>query len=139
MLRSTVQQRKAQASEIINAAKGLVKDEKSKKLFIEFNPFMDQLIRLCSYPPKEHAGASKMKSFSVATEFKMLKRMTQEPSGIILPLQRNLTAALPTNGKHSASYRPFENCPTICGFVDTVEILSSLQKPKVRGNCLVPP
>ena len=52
-------------------------------------------------------------------------------SQIMVPLQATLTVNLPSTRDPKHQYNPFpDNLPMIIGVEDTVDVLSSLQKPK---------
>ena len=53
------------------------------------------------------------------------------PSQIMIPIQLSLTAALPPKDSNPTDHTPFPAAtPSFYGFVDDVQLLQSLQKPK---------
>lgn len=71
--------------------------------------------------------------FSMATDFPTLCRLL--PLDVMIPLQRHLTVQLPSDGRTDSRSRAGHGAftaaaPTVRRFVDKVEILQSLQKPK---------
>ncbi|UPR01432.1 phosphatidylinositol kinase [Chloropicon primus] len=140
---SNVPQRRKGAKEVITAARKRANDDK-RQLFQQFERLIDELIRLC-----HHAPSGKAKTFSISQNFRTLERMM--PLDILIPVQNALTLALPPNGvpfggeptpggsggksaRLSPSALPFESSShhvTIAQIFDEVEILNSLQKPKV--------
>ena len=141
---SNVPQRRKGAKEIIQAARKRASEDK-RKLFSQFERLIDELIRLC-----HHSPSGKVKTFSISQNFRTLERMM--PLDILLPVQNALTLALPQNGDPfraepaggarkgkagataatAAALFESSTCHvTIAQIFDEVEILSSLQKPKV--------
>jgi len=130
---SNVPQRRKSAKEVIQAARKRA-GEKQRQLFLQFERLIDELIRLC-----HHAPSGKTKTFSISKNFRSLARMM--PLDIRVPVQSALKLALPPNGNpfksslgDSRSTTPLgsSSCDiTIQQIFDDVEILNSLQKPKV--------
>ncbi|PSC70468.1 serine threonine-kinase ATR isoform X1 [Micractinium conductrix] len=123
--KSGVPARRGAASSIINAAK----KNMDQKQFAEMNSFCDQLIRLATHQP------SKGRTLSARKEFNHLVR-SMPLQNIIMPAMRALSIALPpppTSGRGGAVAAPAFQQPelvTIDGIVDSIEVMSSLQKPK---------
>ena len=143
---SNVPQRRKGAKEVIQAARKRANEDK-RQLFLQFERLIDELIRLC-----HHSPSGKAKTFSISQNFRTLERMM--PLDILVPVQNALTLALPPNGDPfpkdgkgslgvvrggrgggKGAMAPFEmgssTNVTITRIFDEVEILSSLQKPKV--------
>ena len=130
LVNSNVPQRRKSAREIITAARKRA-DENKRQLFLQFDRVIDELIKLC-----HHAPSGKTKTFSISQNFRSLERMM--PLDILIPVQNFLTLALPPNGdpfkndsNGSSSFESSLSNVTIVRIFDEVEILSSLQKPKV--------
>eukprot|EP01134_Creolimax_fragrantissima_P003020 CFRG3020T1 len=120
---STVAKRQQRCQEILQIVgdgdKGLT------ALIKNFRVLRDSLIDVCDRV--FDAGASVN-----IDQFRNLKR--RAPFLVMLPLTSTLTATLPTSQLYKDSYKshsPFpKNAPTIFGFGDKIEVLTSLQKPK---------
>eukprot|EP00963_Diacronema_lutheri_P004971 scaffold363_cov331-Pavlova_lutheri.AAC.92 len=125
MTKSTVSQRKSNANEIIGVGKKHATNAEGKKLYKQFIPFVDQLIKLCF-----HSVPRGQKTFSLTNDFSFMKRMM--PLEIMMPVLKCLTVELPTDGKVVDGGRPVapEVSVKIEGFQDDVEVLLSLQRPK---------
>ena len=115
-------------------------------LSVQFAVFIGYMIKLCFHgsnagKDQNEISASRARSMSLGGEFKALKRMM--PIGVVMPVQRALTVALPADGVPTQGYNPFPTgqCATICGIADGVEILQSLQRPKKVCTlaCQLPP
>ncbi|KAH9248203.1 hypothetical protein BASA81_014163 [Batrachochytrium salamandrivorans] len=103
----------------------------TESLVMEAQKLTDQLLHLCNFTiPRD------VSSISMAKDFRTLQRMT--PLSMIIPLQSSMTVTLPTSSKSAASHMPFPNdLPTIQGFHDDIEVMSSLQRPRkinIRGS-----
>ncbi|XP_028587032.2 serine/threonine-protein kinase ATR isoform X1 [Podarcis muralis] len=88
----------------------------------------DKLLELCN---KSVDGSTSTLSMNI--HFKSLKKLIEEQtfSEILIPLQSVMIPTLPSAPGTHLNHDPFPGCwPYIAGFGDTVEILSSLQKPK---------
>mmetsp|Transcript_10928 Transcript_10928/g.67521 ORF Transcript_10928/g.67521 Transcript_10928/m.67521 type:complete len:2630 (+) Transcript_10928:210-8099(+) len=125
MTKSTVSQRKSSATEIIAIGKKHATTTEGKKVYKQFIPFIEQLIKLCF-----HSIPRGQKSFSLTNDFSVLKRMM--PLEIMMPVLKCLTVELPNDGKVVEGGRPIapEVSVKIEGFQDEVEVLLSLQRPK---------
>jgi serine/threonine-protein kinase ATR len=131
MLRSRDERRKLSAVTILQIS---IRDESSHREQIQaFQHMADYLVKLCAFQPKVPSGADQRsrpaKSFSLEKEFPGLCAMF--PSQIMIPLQISLTAALPPKDSNPTDHVPFPGAtPSFYGFVDDVQLLQSLQKPK---------
>eukprot|EP00897_Mesotaenium_endlicherianum_P000569 jgi/Mesen1/10512/ME000083S10013 len=125
--KSTLAARREAAADIINRARNDTHNERERGLFLQFAAFFEQMIALCNH---NSGGQSKARTLSIGAEFGRLKRMM--PLGILMPVQKALSVALPTDGLTDPCYDPFPagDCTTVVGIQDEVEILASLQKPK---------
>lgn len=99
------------------------------RLTEQFKALCDHLTKLCyhlnSVPKNQRAPTS----FSMGTDFASLLRLL--PLDVMVPLQRHLTAVLPSDGRNRPGHAAFPAAaPTVRRFVDKVEILVSLQRPK---------
>jgi serine/threonine-protein kinase ATR len=79
----------------------------------------------------------------MSADCRLLKRLSANLE-IIIPLQTSMTVSLPVSSKNYASHIPFPNqLPTITGFVEEIEVLNSLQRPRKismigsDGNCYI--
>jgi len=94
------------------------------KLMQQAIKITEQLLNVCNFlvPPKENI-------LSMSKEFRTLQRMT--PLDLIIPLQTTLIPTLPSSTRDLGSHKPFPNeLPTIDGFHDEIDVMSSLQRPK---------
>jgi hypothetical protein len=96
----------------------------------EINSFCDQLIRLAAHQP------AKGRTMSARKEFNHLMR-SMPLSNTIMPAMSCLTVPLPPppstggdHGKGGAQHAQQHELVTIEGIVDTIEVMTSLQKPK---------
>lgn len=123
--KSTVAARREAADEIIQQARNEAKRDRDKHLYYQFNGLIEQMIKLSFYP-----GQPKARTVSISNEFSGFKRIL--PVGVVMPLQKALTATLPADGLSNVDYNPFPagDYATISGIKDEVEILASLQRPK---------
>lgn len=81
------------------------------------------LINLCNYKKEES-------KISISQDFRPLQRLSTDMD-IIIPLQSSMTVALPTSKNDMENHEPFStDIPMISGFVDTVDVMNSLQRPK---------
>lgn len=116
---STDSSRRKRAAEIVSAAK----DSKTSKTIETSQALAAELLHLCNYP------AGKSTTFTMATNFPKLQALAD--CGLILPLQSSVTVSLPANYQTAPDHKPFPpNLPVITGFEPTIEIMSSLQKPR---------
>lgn len=98
------------------------------RLTEQFKSLCDHLTKLC-YHPNVAKGQRAPPHFSMGTDFPALCRLL--PLDVMVPLQRHLTVALPQDGRNRSGHAAFPNAaPSVRRFVDKVEILVSLQKPK---------
>ncbi|TPX33900.1 hypothetical protein SmJEL517_g03296 [Synchytrium microbalum] len=68
-------------------------------------------------------------TLSFNNDFRNLLKMV--PSQMIIPLQSAMTVTLPASAKTLSSHKPFpDNLPHIDGFLDEIDIMTSLQKPR---------
>ncbi|TPX39347.1 hypothetical protein SeMB42_g06371 [Synchytrium endobioticum] len=68
-------------------------------------------------------------TLSMSTDFRNLQKMV--PSQMIVPLQSAMTVILPSSAKTLTSHNPFPaDIPRIDGFLDEIDVMSSLQKPR---------
>ncbi len=138
--RSLQSARRNAASEVLSLARRNAATQRDRELFTAFSTLVDQLIKVCRWGTEEpKPGEPKVtppKSFSLASEFSALKRSLPLP--VMLPLQRLLTPLLPPSGLAPPAHDPFPSIPpTIAEMQDTVDVLSSLQRPKkltLRGS-----
>ncbi|KAL5033391.1 hypothetical protein BDV3_000378 [Batrachochytrium dendrobatidis] len=95
-----------------------------ESLVMEAQKLTDQLLHLCNFAiPRD------VSSISMSKDFRTLQRMT--PLSMIIPLQSSMNAMLSTSNQSAASHNPFPNdLPTIQGFHDEIEVMSSLQRPR---------
>ncbi|KAJ3556801.1 hypothetical protein NM688_g1817 [Phlebia brevispora] len=67
--------------------------------------------------------------FVMSVDFPKLVRLV--PSKMLIPLQEYLVANLPPSSADTATYKPFlVNAPTIRGFAEEIELMTSLAQPK---------
>jgi len=129
MLRSRDDYRKRSALQVLQKA---IREESShREQIATFQAMGDQLVKLCAFQPKAptEPRQRQAKSFSLEKEFPGLCAML--PSQIMIPVQLSLTAALPPKDSNPTDHNPFPAAaPSFYGFVDDVQLLQSLQKPK---------
>ncbi|KAJ3016848.1 serine/threonine-protein kinase M1, partial [Thoreauomyces humboldtii] len=91
------------------------------------------LLDLCNFPLPR--GES---TLSVKKHFRVMERLAQGGLQIIVPLQTTMTVGLPSGKQASSDHRPFpSDAPTILGFHDEIEVMSSLQRPRkltIKGS-----
>ena len=129
MLRSRDDYRKRSALQVLQKA---IREESShREQIAAFQAMGDHLVKLCAFQPKAptEPRQRQAKSFSLEKEFPGLCAML--PSQIMIPIQLSLTAALPPKDSNPTDHTPFPAAtPSFYGFVDDVQLLQSLQKPK---------
>ncbi|KAK3744393.1 hypothetical protein QZH41_012155, partial [Actinostola sp. cb2023] len=98
----------------------------------------DRLLEVCT--KGFNKNLAKDNKMSMSHDFNVLKRLVNDGnfSRIIVPLQSSMTVTLPSGAGTHLDHNPFpDTLACIIGFDDTVEVLSSLQRPKkitVKGS-----
>ncbi|KAG9067389.1 serine/threonine-protein kinase M1 [Linnemannia hyalina] len=86
----------------------------------------DSLIELCKAPVKDRTT-----KLSLERDLPHLALQLKRSYNVIIPGQRNLWPSLPKSSETMASHRPFKsNLPKIDRFLDEVDVMTSLQKPR---------
>ena len=96
------------------------------KLTNDAQNLTDQLMHLCTVPVIKNRS-----SLSLTRDLEFNARCA--PSNLVVPIQANLTVILPAQGGVGSTkhHRAFEDSqPTISDFIDEVDVMSSLQKPR---------
>ncbi|KAH8154219.1 uncharacterized protein LAJ45_01987 [Morchella importuna] len=136
--KSTSRERSSRGARITNrikenyAAKGRREaDNELKNLILQSQKLTDQLLRLCDADlPSKAVAISLTKDLGF--------HHSVAPCMLVVPLQTVLTVTLPPTPESIKIHVPFNlSAPTIAGFADDADIMSSLQKPrkiKMRGS-----
>lgn len=61
------------------------------------------------------------------------------PLEVMVPTTAGLTLALPAGGVADKTHAPFGELVTIAGIKDTIDVMSSLQRPKKARACCMSP
>ncbi|KAF9427653.1 serine/threonine-protein kinase M1 [Podila epigama] len=86
----------------------------------------DQLIALCMA-----AVPDKTVKLSLERNFPKIAKLLRTPSNVTIPFHLSLWPALPESSRTMATHRAFpETLPKIDHFLDEVEVMTSLQKPR---------
>ncbi|KAK3833924.1 MAG: hypothetical protein JOS17DRAFT_682790 [Linnemannia elongata] len=86
----------------------------------------DSLIELCKVQIKDRTT-----KLSLERDLPHLAVQLKRSYNVIIPGQRSLWPSLPKSSETMASHRPFKsNLPKIDRFLDEVDVMSSLQKPR---------
>ncbi|KAG0349509.1 serine/threonine-protein kinase M1 [Podila humilis] len=86
----------------------------------------DQLIQLCMHPVHD-----KVPKLSMEKVFPKIVRWLKTPSNVTIPFHLSLWPTLPESSRTMASHQSFPTAlPKIDNFMDEIEIMSSLQKPR---------
>ena len=135
VIKSKVEARQKAANGIVSAARlKAIASEGGRKVFDQFFPFLDQLIKLCFWAPKEDPKkqAPVIKSISANQEFSALIKLL--PVLVIIPVQSAFSSPLPpipsSSASAAAATADSSSLVTITGLEDTVLVMQSLQKPK---------
>ncbi|KAH9938115.1 uncharacterized protein B0H18DRAFT_1080892 [Fomitopsis serialis] len=130
-VKSTKTQRSQRGRDILNRLKAADRRGRLGSLIDESLRMTDQLLELCVRPVPDSKRLCNMPK-----EFPALYRLA--PSQLIIPLQDSLTASVPPASVSDSAHQPFPpNAPTIEAFLDEVEVMKSLAKPKkiaLRGS-----
>lgn len=126
--KSSYQVRCKRCQDIFSQAKSM--NSKLNKFLLDAHKLTERLLDLCN-----KSFDQSVNTVNISCHFKPLQRLVDDPnfSPIMIPLQSLMTITLP-NASHPPSkenHNPFPNdCIYIKGLEDTVELLSSLQRPK---------
>ncbi|KAF9908954.1 serine/threonine-protein kinase M1 [Linnemannia zychae] len=87
----------------------------------------DNLITLCKVEISDKHGSK----ISLDKAFPRLSAQLKRKYNAVIPGQRSLWPTLPKSSDTMASHQPFKsNLPKIEGFLDDIDVMSSLQKPR---------
>ncbi|KAH9844382.1 uncharacterized protein C8Q71DRAFT_696515 [Rhodofomes roseus] len=125
-VKSTKTQRSRRGREILNRLQASSTDRKGDltTLIDQSQQMVEQLLELCIRGVPEGKRLLNMQK-----EFPGLYRLA--PSQLIIPLQDSLTASVPPASVADSAHQPFPpNAPTFDSFLDEVEVMKSLARPK---------
>ncbi|KAJ3219045.1 hypothetical protein HK099_004838 [Clydaea vesicula] len=122
--------RSKRCAEIFTKAKSNPKtsimNSKFKTMIEEAVKLSDKLIIICNHSVDKHKC-----KVSLEKDFKGFQHHELQDLKMIVPLQSSLTVALPTNSETLSSHKPFpSHLPTIKGFKDEVQMMTSLMRPR---------
>jgi serine/threonine-protein kinase ATR len=106
------------------------KDAAVKLAYQQTLEFADLVSALCRYPVDKNSGISRLKISQVSDLAKLRKF---KGSSVIIPSESALVGTLPLNGRPAADWNAFGEVhpATVHEILDEVEVLRSLQAPKV--------
>ncbi len=104
-------------------------NEAVRKVYDETLLFADLVAKLSGLKMDANNTASKVKMASFAELSRLVK--FQSPN-VVIPIEAALMGALPLSGQNEPNWNAFEaQPPTVKGVLNDVEVIHSLQKPKV--------
>ncbi|KAG0381061.1 serine/threonine-protein kinase M1 [Mortierella sp. AD032] len=126
--RSIVQERKRVCNKILHTIQlqpvigGVIINQVNEALDL-----CDNLIALCMVAIPDKYGSK----VSLDKVFPRLSAQLKRKYDAVIPGQRSLWPTLPKSSETMASHQPFKsNLPRIEGFLDEIDVMSSLQKPR---------
>ncbi|KAJ3367313.1 serine/threonine-protein kinase M1, partial [Kappamyces sp. JEL0680] len=130
--KSTYKNRVARVTSVFTKAKALQKSSTMSQWLQYAEALTEGFLNLCNFPiPKE------ITKLSMSKDFKGLDRLVQSMTfRMIVPLQSSLTARIPSRSSGSEltraeAHEAFpSDLPTIVGFKDQIDVMSSLQRPR---------
>lgn len=123
-LQSTDMERRNRFMDVVNRVKASAKQKIGKKIDLMIK-MAKELLYLCDYNvPRE------TKHLSVSSTFPELLSLAKQGE-IILPMQSSLSVTMPPTGTADPHFQIFaDDLPRIVDLDNTVEVLSSLQRPR---------
>ncbi|KAF9024830.1 hypothetical protein BDZ89DRAFT_1068767 [Hymenopellis radicata] len=124
--RSTTEIRRKKAHELLLRVTGNASvPQKVKDVINECQTMAKELLDMCELQIP-------LNRLNMSTHFPELKTCAGPNAKTIVPLQESLTAVLPpSSAKHDSVHNPFpKELPTFLSFLDDIEVMSSLAKPK---------
>ncbi|KAH9482313.1 Serine/threonine-protein kinase ATR [Psilocybe cubensis] len=132
VVKSTNQRRSTRGNEILSHLRNNPRNQNSglSALIDESMAMTNELLALCDHPLVDE------RPLNMTKDFPRLKRLGR--SKLIVPLQESLTASLPPTSATESTHQPFaSNLPTFQEFLDEIEVMKSLAKPRkitIRGS-----
>ncbi|KAI0053695.1 hypothetical protein FA95DRAFT_478808 [Auriscalpium vulgare] len=127
VMKSNNKAREERGRTILDSLKGGSRNQSSAvpRLINECMAIVNQLLALCDYPIKDNSKLA----MSMKKELPNLMKLA--PSRLIIPLQESLTASLPPTSSSDSQHQPFpQEIPTFTKFLDEIEIMKSMAKPR---------